>query len=282
MRNSNLLMDEPPIAVLPKLAALLGLDAAVFLQQVHYWYGKNKGRPPYNTIAQWCEEMPFFKPRTLERIIKELKNRGVLVVKIIAINNVKTGEYSIDYDIFDAMVSLENDADNEHHDKMAGCKNANEGMPSHTRKSISDSRANRQNDGLQTDKLAEGNRQNGGMQADKMAGLNYIQRSNTETTTTTANNVVWPKIVDDEEREKIIVHFERLIRAQTNFTPQDLLDEMQKRGTKKIIGNTVGYIRKLVDVAVAGKLVLEVNHLGREARELHVKSIEMRQNQKAS
>lgn len=94
--------------------------------------------------------------------------------------------------------------------------------------------------------------------------------------------VVWPKLVNDEDKEKITLHFDRLIRAQTNFTPQDLLDEMQKRGTKKTIGNTVGYIRKLVDEAVAGKLVLEVNHLGKEARELHVKSIEMRQNQKAS
>jgi hypothetical protein len=33
---SKLLIDEPPLQVLPTLAVRLGLEEAIFLQQLHY------------------------------------------------------------------------------------------------------------------------------------------------------------------------------------------------------------------------------------------------------
>ena len=33
----NLLINEPPLQVLPSLAAKIGLDNAIFIQQLHYW-----------------------------------------------------------------------------------------------------------------------------------------------------------------------------------------------------------------------------------------------------
>lgn len=37
---SKLLIDDYPIQVLPKLAKEIGLNEAIFLQQVHYWLKK--------------------------------------------------------------------------------------------------------------------------------------------------------------------------------------------------------------------------------------------------
>lgn len=34
---SRLLINEPPLIVLPNLAILIGLNEAIVLQQVHYW-----------------------------------------------------------------------------------------------------------------------------------------------------------------------------------------------------------------------------------------------------
>ncbi len=34
---NNLLLDEHPLLVMPKLATLIGLNEAIVLQQVHYW-----------------------------------------------------------------------------------------------------------------------------------------------------------------------------------------------------------------------------------------------------
>ena len=35
--TSKLLVDEPPLIVLPSLAVAIGLAEAILLQQIHYW-----------------------------------------------------------------------------------------------------------------------------------------------------------------------------------------------------------------------------------------------------
>ena len=41
-RMSNLLFDKHPLVVNPSLAALIGLNEAIVLQQVHYWLKHNE------------------------------------------------------------------------------------------------------------------------------------------------------------------------------------------------------------------------------------------------
>ncbi|MCP6757123.1 replication protein RepO, partial [Klebsiella pneumoniae] len=55
-----LLINEPPLQVLPSLAKAIGLNEALILQQIHYWlnpkHNQNlfKGRYwVYNTYEQW-------------------------------------------------------------------------------------------------------------------------------------------------------------------------------------------------------------------------------------
>lgn len=85
---SPLLLDDRPLLVLPQLACLIGLKQAIVLQQIHWWLEKNRkaGRNQrdgfvwtYNTYEQWQEQFPFFSARTIERIVADLENHGLLI-----------------------------------------------------------------------------------------------------------------------------------------------------------------------------------------------------------
>ena len=61
---SNLLIDDYPILVLPKLATEIGLNEAIILQQIHYWlknsshYHDNR-KWIYNSYPEWQKQFPF-------------------------------------------------------------------------------------------------------------------------------------------------------------------------------------------------------------------------------
>ncbi|MEL1193439.1 replication protein, partial [Staphylococcus epidermidis] len=55
---NNLLIDDYPILVLPKLATEIGLNEAIVLQQMHYWLKKSNHnydgrRWIYNSFSEW-------------------------------------------------------------------------------------------------------------------------------------------------------------------------------------------------------------------------------------
>ena len=103
----NLLLDERPLLVMPRLATLIGLNEAIVLQQVHYWLKQKEQRQQdyidghywvYNTYEQWQEQFPFWSIMTIRRTITKLENKGLLIVG----NHNKAGFdktkwYSIDY-----------------------------------------------------------------------------------------------------------------------------------------------------------------------------------------
>jgi hypothetical protein len=70
---SKLLIEEPPLQVLPTLAQRIGLNEAIVLQQIHYWSrGKGDGWV-YNSVAQWRGQFPFWSERTIRRILHKLE-----------------------------------------------------------------------------------------------------------------------------------------------------------------------------------------------------------------
>ena len=77
--SSKLLIDEAPLQVLPSLAELVGLNEAIFLQQLHYWLQKasfhdKDGLPwVYNTYEDWHKQFPFWSLATMRRIIGKLE-----------------------------------------------------------------------------------------------------------------------------------------------------------------------------------------------------------------
>jgi hypothetical protein len=81
-----LLIDEEPLLVPPRLAAAIGLNEAIVLQQVRYWLG-DKRRPQvrdgrrwvYNTYPQWQAQFPFWSLATIKKTFRDLEERGLLL-----------------------------------------------------------------------------------------------------------------------------------------------------------------------------------------------------------
>ena len=102
----SLLINEPPLMVLPSLAAELGTaDEAIVLQQLHYWLQRsNNARDGhkwvYNSMNDWLKQFPWIKSRKrLTRYFDDLESRGLVVTgnyNKAAFD--KTKWYRIDYD----------------------------------------------------------------------------------------------------------------------------------------------------------------------------------------
>ncbi len=81
---SDLLLNEHPLIILPSLAVKVGLNEAIFLQQLHYWLLKSNHvidgeKWVYNSIPMWQEQFPFWSKETTRRIIRNLEDRDVLI-----------------------------------------------------------------------------------------------------------------------------------------------------------------------------------------------------------
>ncbi|WP_052211822.1 hypothetical protein [Anaerovibrio lipolyticus] len=124
-QNSNrLLIDEPPIVLQPSLAVLLGVNEALFIQQLHYWiqYSKNirNGRKwVYNSYESWQEKLPVISVTTIKRIISSLKKKGILLSDCFNKNGFdRTSWYTLDYEKLDALLQeRKNEIRNQHKEK---------------------------------------------------------------------------------------------------------------------------------------------------------------------
>lgn len=115
---SKLLINEPPLQVLPTLAVIIGLNEAFLLQQVHYWLSNPKiGRIDVdgdgqkwvrNSVEDWLVNFPFWSESTVKRTTKSLRERGLLLSKS-TLNEMKidrTGWYRIDYQLLDKVLEI--------------------------------------------------------------------------------------------------------------------------------------------------------------------------------
>ena len=82
---SKLLINEPPLQVLPSLAVLIGLNEAIALQQLHYWLSPDRkpkvidGMPwVYNSASSWHKQFPFWSMPTIWRIFDNLEENGLI------------------------------------------------------------------------------------------------------------------------------------------------------------------------------------------------------------
>lgn len=100
---SRLLINEPPLQVLPSLARELGLNEAIMLQQMHYWLIKSSHEFEgvkwfYKTLEDWQTEFSFWSTMTIRRTLTNLEKQ-----KVIRIGNFnkkkfdKTKWYTIEY-----------------------------------------------------------------------------------------------------------------------------------------------------------------------------------------
>lgn len=122
---SKLLINENPLQVLPKLAEAIGLNEAIFLQQLHYWLTPDPTRNyephylewegvehpwVYNTYESkttrrgketgWAANFPFWSARTIMRIVASLKERNLIITtdKYNKLPTDRTLWYTINYE----------------------------------------------------------------------------------------------------------------------------------------------------------------------------------------
>ena len=116
---SKLLINESPLQVLPSLAVKVGLNEAIFVQQLH-WLSQTKeaytqdGRTwVKRTVAEWREQFPWWSERTIKRIIAALVNAGLVVT---AEHNESSWDHTQSYAIEYAWLDTDGTIDS---DKMA-------------------------------------------------------------------------------------------------------------------------------------------------------------------
>ena len=103
--RASLIIDEHPLQTLPSLAAVIGLNESIFLQQLHYWLQQKPHLRDgdfwiYNTISEWRLQFPFWSERTIRRTAKSLKDLG-LIKTTDQYNPCRTDRrlwYAIDYE----------------------------------------------------------------------------------------------------------------------------------------------------------------------------------------
>ena len=81
---SKLLINESPLQVLPTLAIRIGLNEAIFLQQLHYFlslskHEKDGRRWIYNSSADWQAIFPFWSAPTIRRVIASLEEQKLII-----------------------------------------------------------------------------------------------------------------------------------------------------------------------------------------------------------
>ena len=81
---SKLLINEAPLLVQPSLANAIGLNEAIFIQQLHYFCERsrhvfNGNQWVFNTYKQWCDVFPFWSEATIKRIISRLEKMDLVL-----------------------------------------------------------------------------------------------------------------------------------------------------------------------------------------------------------
>jgi hypothetical protein len=103
---SKLLIQEPPLQVLPGLAVAIGLNEAIILQQLHFLL---LNRPPFVfegrgwiivTLEGWHGMLPWWSEHTIRRALERLEGLG-LVLSCQPDGFNRATYYAIDYDKLD-------------------------------------------------------------------------------------------------------------------------------------------------------------------------------------
>lgn len=127
--SHRLLIDEPPLQVLPSLAVAVGLEKAIILQQLHYWTeavdfdGRKRGKEregfrwTYNAVHEWQRQFPFLSERSVKRHFQEMERADPpLLFSTDRFNEDRwdrTKWSRINYDALDALVAWPRPDDQE-------------------------------------------------------------------------------------------------------------------------------------------------------------------------
>jgi hypothetical protein len=96
--GTNLLIDEPPLVVLPSLAKAIGLNPALLLQQLHFRGRQEPHGWVQRSLPGWREDgFAFWSEDTIKRALAELRRRRLVDVEQSASTD-RSNRYRVNYD----------------------------------------------------------------------------------------------------------------------------------------------------------------------------------------
>lgn len=237
---SKLLINEQILCFQPALAMAVGVNEAIFLQQLHYWLEKSKhlknGRYwVYNTYEQWRAQFPFWSVETLKRIFKSLKEQNIVFIEKLSESKLDhTNWFSINYDELNKLEVIHSPGGNQQIDqvKMTQSENRLE--------------ANEINDWRAKPDQVKMTRSNRTKCADlyKVSETTYIDYNNKQ-----------PVVVEKNSNEQTastlanqagITMFE-MAALIDSYGIQEVKTKIQILLKQKNIGSAVGWLRKALD-----------------------------------
>lgn len=83
-KQSKVIFNDKPLIIPLELALKIGVNEAIFIQQLHYLLQSSKHiidgeRWIYNTHKEWTEQLPIFSESTLARTLKKLLRMGLII-----------------------------------------------------------------------------------------------------------------------------------------------------------------------------------------------------------
>ena len=197
---SSLLMKEIPLMVQPSLAKELGLNEALFLQQLNYWIERSTKKIDgkywiYNTIEAWHKQFPFWSISTIKRIILNLEKKKLIITgNFNKISMDRTKWYTINYSLLQ-----------EIEDKI-NIEKEKENLENLTEKEISNEEneitiSSKWNNGKCQNEIAIGSKWNNGMCQNEPSNTIYNNIDYKHKKTTTTNDYV----VEDNNIKKRLV-----------------------------------------------------------------------------
>ena len=204
-----LLINEPPLMVLPSLAAELGTaDEAIVLQQLHYWLQRSNNvrdghKWVYNSMNDWLKQFPWIKSRKrLTRYFDDLESRGLVVTgnyNKAAFD--KTKWYRIDYDALSVLEKRlgQNDPTSESNRPNA------EG----------------QNDTTNTKRLPETTSENNNKHSASHSNAQSVSRLEEEF------EEVWSKYPNKKGKKQAFNHYKAWRKASVKHTNEYLLERLK-------------------------------------------------------
>ena len=97
--NNKRILDSRPLVLSAELATKIGLNEAIFLQQLMFWLKrtKNEKKYVYKTYEEWEKEFPFWSERTIKRAVAKLRKMELIKTQQINQNQL----YFLNNDKFD-------------------------------------------------------------------------------------------------------------------------------------------------------------------------------------
>lgn len=206
----SLLISEPPLMVLPSLAAELGTaDEAIVLQQLHYWLQRSNNvrdghKWVYNSMNDWLKQFPWIKSRKrLTRYFDDLESRGLVVTgnyNKAAFD--KTKWYRIDYDALSVLEKRlgQNDPTSESN------RPNGEG----------------QNDPTNTNRLPETTSENNNKHSASHSNAPSVSQLEKEF------EKVWSKYPNKKGKKQAFNHYKAWRKSSAKHTNEYLLDQLNK------------------------------------------------------